>query len=153
MFDQQNASFTGFEIYGDHTFCAPFLGADWRVEGNIDYVQAELADGGNVPYLPPLTLNAELSADWGIFNAALTTTLAGEQNDPGEGVLPTDGYAVFGLRGAVDLDTWMPGASGVQLFADVRNLTDEEVRYSTSVLKDTVPAPGRNVRFGVKVKL
>ena len=37
-----------------------------------------------------------------------------------------------------------------EVFGQVRNVTDEEVRYSTSTLRDFAPAPGRNVRVGVR---
>lgn len=150
LFRQEDAEFVGFEIYGEHRFDAAIAGAQWSVNGSLEYVEAELSNGENVPYLPPLTFNGELKADWGAYNLSLNTTLAGEQNDPGVGSLETDGYALFGLRGALDAATIFPGAQGVEIFADLRNLTDEEVRYSTSVLKDTLPAPGRNLRFGVK---
>jgi iron complex outermembrane receptor protein len=33
---------------------------------------------------------------------------------------------------------------------DARNVTDEEIRYATSVLKDKLPAPGRNIRVGIR---
>ena len=150
LFRQEDAEFVGFEIYGEHRFDAAIAGAQGSVNGSLEYVEAELSNGENVPYLPPLTFNGELKADWGAYNLSLNTTLAGEQNDPGVGSLETDGYALFGLRGALDAATIFPGAQGVEIFADLRNLTDEEVRYSTSVLKDTLPAPGRNLRFGVK---
>lgn len=150
LFSQQDADFQGFEIYGGYDFNTPFLGAIWSVDGNLDYVEADLDNGEAVPYLPPMTLNGTLEADWGVAHAALTTTLAAEQDDPGEGILPTDGYAVFGLRGGLDVSEFLPAAEGIELFADIRNITDEEVRYSTSVLKDALPAPGRNIRFGVK---
>ena len=56
-----------------------------------------------------------------------------------------------GLRGAVNLSELGFGKEGTQFFVEGRNLTDEEVRYSTSVLKDSVPAPGRNIRVGIRV--
>ena len=39
--------------------------------------------------------------------------------------------------------------AGVAVFG--RNLTDEEARVSTSVLKDELPLPGRNVRAGIRL--
>ena len=150
LFTQQDADFQGFEIFGRHEFATPVLGASWAVEGNLDYVQADFNDGSNVPYLPPLTFNGALQADWGAFGAEVNTTVASEQDDPGVGVLPTDSYATLGVRADVELGEFMPAAQGVMFFVDARNITDEEIRYSTSVLKDQLPAPGRNFRLGVK---
>ena len=43
---------------------------------------------------------------------------------------------------------------GVDLtwFVLAKNLTNDEIRVSTSVLKDIAPLPGRNVVFGVRAK-
>ena len=111
----------------------------------------QLEDGSNVPYLPPLTLHASLDADWGLWSAGWTLTAAADQNDPGAGNLPTEGYVTLGLRAALDLAEAGFGQEGTQLFVDGRNLTDEEVRYASSVLKDAVPAPGRNIRVGLRI--
>ncbi len=37
----------------------------------------------------------------------------------------------------------------VTLFAEARNLTNEEAREHVSFLKDIAPLPGRNLRVGV----
>ena len=78
-------------------------------------------------------------------------TVAADQDDTGIGELPTDGYTTLDLRGALSLAELGFGSEGTELFLDVRNVTDEEVRYASSVLKDTVPAPGRNFRGGVRI--
>ena len=116
-----------------------------------DFVDAELSNGGNVPFIPPVTLNAGLQADWGGFELGGALTVAGDQDDPGAGSLPTDGYTTLDLNAALGLQRFGVGGDASELFLTVRNVTDEEVRYATSVLKDVAPAPGRNVRFGVRL--
>ncbi len=149
LFVQDDATFTGGEIYGDYNV-GSVLGADWYLDGSLDFVSAELDDGGNLPYLPPVSVNAGVTADWGLWELGASTTFAAEQDDPGAGELPTDGYTTLDLHGAFNLSEVGIGAPGTQFFVDLRNATDEEVRYSTSVLKDKVPAPGRNLRIGVR---
>ncbi|WP_291075638.1 TonB-dependent receptor [Hyphomonas sp.] len=151
LFEQQGASFTGAEIEAEARFPEGLLGADWVTSASLDLVDGELDDGGNVPYLPPVTFHAALDADWGLWSAGWTMTAAADQDDPGTGLLPTDGYVTTGLKAAVNLSEAGFGKDGTQLFIEGRNLTDEEVRYSTSVLKDSVPAPGRNIRVGLRV--
>ncbi|WP_018148608.1 TonB-dependent receptor [Henriciella marina] len=150
-FVQQDASFTGGEIYADYTLNGGPLGADWRAEANMDFVSADIDSGGNLPLIPPMTLNASLDADWGLWKAGASVTVAGDQDDPAAGELATDGYTTLDLRGAVSLAEMGLGQEGTELFLEARNVTDEEVRYATSVLKDTVPAPGRNIRGGVRL--
>ncbi|MEQ9314354.1 MAG: TonB-dependent receptor, partial [Henriciella sp.] len=151
LFTQQDASFTGGEIYADfHAHDGP-LGADWHGDASVDFVSAELDAGGNLPLIPPLTFNASLDADWGLWRAGASVTLAGDQDDPGAGELPTDGYTSLDLRTGLSLADLGWGRDGTELFLEARNVTDEEVRYATSVLKDTVPAPGRNIRGGIRL--
>jgi iron complex outermembrane recepter protein len=151
LFQQQGAQFTGAEIQGEARFPDGVLGADWTTTASLDFVDGELEDGSNIPYLPPLTLHASLDADWGMWSAGATLTAAAEQDDPGAGNLPTDGYFTAGLHATIDLAEMGFGQQGTHLFVEGRNLTDEEVRYATSVLKEAVPAPGRNMRMGVRL--
>ena len=150
-FVQQDASFTGGEIYADYVIMDGALGADWRAEANIDFVSADVDGGGNLPLIPPMTFNASLDADWGLWSAGAGITVAAEQDEPGAGELPTDGYTTLDLRTAFSLANVGVGQEGTELFLEARNVTDEEVRYATSVLKDTVPAPGRNIRGGIRL--
>ena len=50
-----------------------------------------------------------------------------------------------------DLSDFGFGADGTEAFIEARNVTDEEVRFATSVLKDLIPAPGQNIRVGVRL--
>lgn len=150
-FVQQDASFYGGEIYGDLFIDEGFLGADWEFTGSVDFVEASLDDGGNVPFIPPITFNGDVSAEWGAFELGAAVTVAGDENDPGIGQLPTDGYNTLDLRGEIDLSDFGIGADGTEAFIEARNVTDEEVRFTTSVLKDLIPAPGQNIRVGVRL--
>ncbi|MGB3625781.1 MAG: TonB-dependent receptor, partial [Henriciella sp.] len=151
VFSQEDANFTGGEIYADFHAHDSILGADWHGKASVDFVSAELDSGGNLPLIPPTTLNASLDADWGLWKAGASVSIAGDQDDTGEGELPTDGYTTLDLRTALSLADLAIGRDGTELFLEARNVTDEEVRYATSVLKDTVPAPGRNIRGGVRL--
>ena len=151
LFTQDDASFVGGEIYADLYVDDGPLGADWEFGGSIDIVNADLDSGGNVPFIPPVTLNADASAEWGAWELGAALTIAGDQDDPGTGQLPTDGYTTLDLRGEVDLSDFGFGGDGTEAFVEVRNVTDEEVRFATSVLKDIAPAPGQNIRVGVRV--
>ena len=151
QFVQDDASFIGGEIYADYVIANGPLGADWEFNGSVDFVEAELDSGGNVPFVPPVTFNAGASAEWGAWEVGGDITVAGDQDDPGAGSLPTDGYTLLNLSAEVDLSDFGIGGDGTEAFIEARNVTDEEIRYATSVLKDVAPAPGQNFRFGVRV--
>lgn len=151
LFTQDDASFVGGEVYADLYVDDGPLGADWEFSGSIDFVDADLDGGDNVPFIPPVTFNGDASAVWGAWEVGAALTIAGDQDDAGAGQLPTDGYTTLDLRGEVDLSDFGFGSAGTEAFIEARNVTDEEVRYATSVLKDIAPAPGQNIRIGVRV--
>lgn len=151
QFVQDDASFVGGEIYADFTIGNGLLGAEWAFDASLDFVEADLDGGGNVPFIPPLTLNAGASAEWGAWELGAAVTVAADQDDPGAGQLETDGYTTLDLRAEVDLSDFGFGADGTEAFIEARNVTDEEVRFATSVLKDVAPAPGQNIRAGIRV--
>ena len=151
LYVQDDASFIGGEIYGELFVDDGALGADWEFSGSVDFVNADLDGGGNVPFIPPVTLNGDVSAEWGAYEVGAALTIAGDQDDPGAGQLETDGYTTLDLRGEVDLSDFGIGSDGTEAFIEARNITDEEVRFATSVLKDVAPAPGQNIRVGVRL--
>ena len=80
------------------------------------------------------------------FDASAEVRHVGEQDRvANEFELPTDDYTLLNLSAAV-----RPFAQkDVTLFAEARNLTNEEAREHASFLKDIAPLPGRNLRVGV----
>jgi len=151
LFEQEDATFIGGEIYVDLAYEDGLLGADWAFGGSIDFVDAEFTSGENVPFTPPLTLNADISAEWGAFELGAALTSADSQNDPGVGQLATDSYTTVDLRGEVDLSDFELAADGTEAFIELRNITDQEVRFATSTIKDLAPAPGQNIRVGLRL--
>lgn len=151
LFVQEDATFIGGEIYGDVFFEDGLFGADWEYSASLDFVDAELDDGENVPFIPPMTLHSDLSAEWGAYEVGAAITVTGDQGKTGAGQLNTDGYATLDLRGEVDLSDFGIGSDGTEAFIEARNVTDEEVRFATSVIKDLAPAPGQNIRVGVRL--
>ena len=145
-----DADFIGAEVSLTYAPLTRFAGALWQGSAGLDVVSAELGDGENVPFLPPAELNLAAEADWARFRARLDLTLAATQDEQGAGQFETDGYATGDLLLAYKLPQ---GAlqTGSELFVQIRNLGDAEVRYATSVLKDVAPQPGRSVRAGVRL--
>lgn len=151
VFTQADATFTGGEIYGEAIFDDGAFGADWQIKTSADFVDASFDDSGDVPFIPPFRLTAETSAAWQLFELGAGVEWADAQDKPGAGQLPADSYTLIKLHAALNLSELGFGREGTQAFVDVRNATDEEARLSTSVLKDTLPLPGRNIRAGIRV--
>jgi iron complex outermembrane recepter protein len=150
VFRQQDAQFTGGEAFAEYQLLDGPLKADWKFDAGLDLVNAEFDDGSDVPYVPPVTLNAGAEADWGALALGAKLTWAGDQDSPGAGLLPTDGYVTADLHADLDIARYGAGREGTKLFIEARNIGDAEVRAATSVLKDSVPMPGRNIRAGIR---
>ena len=80
------------------------------------------------------------------FDASAEVRHVGEQDRvANEFELPTDDYTL--LNAAVAVRPFYQ--KNVTVFAEARNLTNEEAREHVSFLKDIAPLPGRNLRVGV----
>jgi iron complex outermembrane receptor protein len=121
-----------------------------RLDGQADYVRAEdTSNDRPLPRIPPLRLTGGVEYAQDNFSARAEVTWADSQKRFGQGELPTDGYTTVN----VSLD-WHPFADrNLVLMLEGRNLTDAEVRYSTSFLKDYLPATGRTIRIGFRAAI
>ncbi|MEZ6030830.1 MAG: TonB-dependent receptor [Hyphomonadaceae bacterium] len=145
QFSQDDADFTGAELTASYLI-GDGLGASWKVDGAVDAVRGELDGGGDLPRIPPASAMLGVEADTGFVKARLETRWADDQNRVAAFELPTDGWTV------VDLTTTWSVADGVDLIVAGTNLTDEEVRYHASPLKDFAPMAGRSFRVGVRAE-
>lgn len=142
---QAGAHFTGLELQADAQLGSAF-GVDWKVDGSADFVRAKLDAGGNLPLIPPLTVNAGIQGEVNGIMGRLEAQYGAEQDDVAAFETPTDSYLTFDARVGFNL------ADGVRLMLEARNLTDEEVRVHASPLKDIAPLTGRNFRVALKAE-
>ena len=143
-FVQTDAKFYGFELEGAY---ALWQDGDRKLslEGAADYVHAQ-TDFGPAARIPPYSVTGRLAWTSTRFDVSAEVRHVGEQDRvANEFELPTDDYTLVNASVAV-----RPFAQqNVTLFAEARNLTDEEAREHVSFLKDIAPLPGRNLRVGV----
>lgn len=149
MWAQQDAEFTGGEVelrwdLGHHA------SGHWQLSAFYDRVRAELADGTRVPRLPPSRLGLGVDWDHGpwtghlawIHAAANTRTAPMETPTPGHDLLNAELTRLVERVQHIDLE----------LFLQARNLLDEDIRNSTSFLKDQAPQAGRNFILGARIR-
>lgn len=117
------------------------------LDAGVDYVRAEDRDNNrDLPRIPPLTLRTGLEYAQTDVAARVEMVWADDQSRTAAFETPTDGYTVFNAW--VD---WHPFPQrDISMLFEVRNITDEEVRLSTSFLKDQLPQPGRDFRFALR---
>lgn len=135
-------------FYGLEVDTSIFLAPDWELRVFGDTIDAKLDSNGRVPRIPPYRLGSELAYDRGDFTAALSVLHAFDQDDPGLNELATDGYTRWDLR--ADYQLGFESTGNFMLFSSLRNITNEEIRLSTSFLRGFAPESGRSLELGIR---
>jgi iron complex outermembrane receptor protein len=147
LWNQQDADFVGAEVEVRYDL-GHYDSGHWWIFGLFDTVDGGLDDGQNVPLMPPTRFGLGLDWHYGGWTANVTWIWADDHTDVAEYETPTPGYDLLNA----DLTWTLPWAerSTWELFLRGRNLLDEDIRNSTSYLKDQAPQIGRNFVFGVR---
>lgn len=114
-----------------------------KLEGAYDWVRGS-TDLGAPARVPPWALTGRVVWSAPRLEAQAEVRRVAGQNRVAAFEPPTDGYTQVNA-----IVTFKPMAnSGLRLFVDGRNLTNEAIREHASFLKDIAPSPGRSVRAG-----
>ena len=146
---QQDAQFTGGEIELRLDLGENSLG-HWEIFGFYDQVSAELSDGSNVPLIPPRRIGFGVDWENNAWNGNVTWISADDHTDTADFETATPGYDLLNAELAFKMKK---SKSDITLFVKGQNLLDEDIRYSTSVVKDDAPQKGRNIIFGARINL
>ncbi len=114
-----------------------------------DYTRGEFTNGGDVPRMPPLRYGFQLDYAKGDWTANLRLTRAEPQDHPGQHESTTPGYVLLGVGGQYQVKAWQQAE--LTVFAKGSNLLNENVRNSTSYLRNFAPEPGRGAELGIRV--
>ena len=149
-YSQADATFPGFEVEGRVTV-AEWAAGTLHLGAFFDMVSPELDVRGNdnLPLIPPNRTGVSVEFTSDRLRANVDYVRAAEQDDVAEFELPTDGYEDLRARIAW---RFRPGDAVVDLFLAGRNLTDDEQRLHTSVVKDLAPQPGRTIEAGFRMR-
>ncbi|WP_226703574.1 TonB-dependent receptor [Microbulbifer elongatus] len=148
--------FTGghyVELFGDSvraSFTSDLELHHEEEEGEADHAHEheELAGYHRaVPRMPPLRVGLAFGGNYDQLNWELRTTRAAAQERAGAFEEETEGYTRMDLTARYSLNL---GGTDAVLFASARNLLDEEIRNSTSLLRDFAPEAGRSVEAGIR---
>ena len=147
---QANATFPGFEVEG-RVRVAEWGAGRLAIGAFFDMVSPKLDVSGNdnLPLIPPDRIGVSLEFTSDRLRANVDYVRASEQGDVAEFELPSDSYDDLRARIAWRL---RPGDMVVDLYVAGRNLTDDEQRLHTSVVKDLAPQPGRTMEAGVRMR-
>ena len=144
---QENAEFTGYELEFGRT--VNLASGDLTYSFGRDQVNAEFADGHNVPRINPARNVYSLSYKQNDTVFKINLKSVERQNDFAEGETATDSYRMLDTRVTKTFSVNDKSSMKVTLFAN--NLLDDVARNHSSFVKGPVPLPGRNI--GIKFNL
>ncbi|CAA9890959.1 TonB-dependent receptor [Candidatus Methylobacter favarea] len=146
--NQRNAIFKGFEAKLTFPVMENHYGLlDLTLFS--DYTRGEFKDGRDVPRMPPLRYGLQLDYARDDFSSYLRFTRADAQAHAGDFETSTAGY--FLLNAGVQYQLKAYQKSRLMLFAKGSNLLDQNIRNSTSYLRNFAPEPGRGAEIGIRI--
>ena len=144
---QDDAVFYGGEFEAGFSL-AQVLGGGLMLDLNADAVRGELDQLGNAPRLPPYRTGMELHWDNDQLFLFLRVLKAASQDRAGAFEEATSGYTRWDA--GAEYRIGLKGAADLLLFARFKNIGDEEIRLSTSFLRDLAPEAGRSLETGIR---
>ncbi len=144
---QTDATFYGYEA----SLIFPIIESKHLVDLTLfsDYTRATLNNAGDVPQIPPLRWGFQVDHALGNWNSNLRLTRAEEQNSPGDNEADTPSYVLLNVTTHYHMDN-IKGMD-VLAYAKGNNLLDDEIRNSTSFLRNFSPEPGIGAEVGIRV--
>lgn len=149
QWSQQDTDFYGGEIEVRYDF-GRLQSGHWQAFFFADRVRAEFADGENVPRMPPSRIGLGLDWDRARWAGNLTWIHASSQTKIAEFETSTPAYDLLNA----ELSYLLPiaGRFEWEVYAKGHNLLDEDIRNSTSFLKEQAPQIGRNYVVGLRTR-
>ena len=146
--EQRDAEFQGFEMQITFPLLTTGYGQlDSQWFG--DYVRGRFRDGGDIPRLPPLRYGMQVSWTHSKWGANIRMTRAERQENPGTNETETAGYWLVDTSASYKLA--VGDRTDFFLFVKGNNLMNQEIRNSTSFLRNVAPEAGRGVELGLRV--
>lgn len=114
-----------------------------------DYTRGEFVNRGDVPRMPPLRYGLQLDYNRDKLSSYLRLTRADDQPHAGEFETSTAGYFLLNVGVNYQLKAYRDAK--LMVFAKGNNLLNENIRNSTSYLRNFAPEAGRGAEVGFRV--
>jgi iron complex outermembrane receptor protein len=147
LYQQEDAGFVGLELESDFHLTdfgngALFLGV------RADMISGEFDNSGDVPRLPPMRIGGKLSWTGDAFSTWVSVLNASDQQDSGNFETETDGYTRWDM--GADYRFSMADDRDLLVFIKWKNIGDEDIRLSTSFLRNYAPESGESIEAGIR---
>lgn len=145
FWSQGDATIRGAEAEISYNLDGPGL----SLRGFTDTSRGRLDNMGNLPLQPVTRVGGEIGYRQGPWRSGLSVVHADSQDNLAR-------FETFATPSYTQVDanlSYTQNASSampITWFAILKNLTNDDIRLSTSVLSDVAPLPGRNLIVGVR---
>ena len=140
----------GFELEGKKVLFKTTESGLWMGTYKADYTFGEdVSNSAPLPRIAPMRLTLGLAYQQASFSAALDVLHAFSQNRYNDNKGPTAGYTFYGA--SISNRIFSQGYKNLYWFIRGENLTNVQGFSSTSILRDVVPLPGRNIKIGLRL--
>jgi iron complex outermembrane receptor protein len=114
-----------------------------------DYTRGTFNKGGDVPRMPPLRYGVQLSYEKNDFSSNVRLTRGEAQTHAGANETSTASYLLLNVGAQYHIASI--SQADIMVFANAKNLTNENIRNSTSYLRNFAPDAGRSGEVGIRV--
>ncbi|ARN73960.1 TonB-dependent receptor [Oceanicoccus sagamiensis] len=147
QYSQQDAEFYGIEF--ESTFIlGEAMGGEFALTVFGDYIEGELDTAGDVPRMPPQRLGSKLAFTQGSLSTYVSVVEADDQDKPGFDEEATDGYTRWDA--GINYRVAIADSQEALAFLRLKNISDEEIRNSSSFLREIAPEAGRSIEAGLR---
>ena len=147
QYAQENAEFYGVEFEATFTL-ASMLGGDIMLTVFGDRIEGELDTAGDLPRMPPQRIGSRIEFTQGALTSYLSVIDADDQDKPGVNEEETEGYTRWDAGVSYRLE--MNADQQAVGFIRLKNISNEEIRNSSSFLREIAPEAGRSIEAGVR---
>ncbi|MDD1621125.1 MAG: TonB-dependent receptor, partial [Methylococcaceae bacterium] len=145
---QQDAIFKGYEAKLILPMMENHLGL-LELTLFSDYTRGEFVNGGDVPRMPPLRYGLQVDYNKDKLSSYLRFTRADDQPHAGDFETSTAGYYLLNVGANYQLKAFQN--TKLMMFAKGNNLLDQNIRNSTSYLRNFAPEAGRGAEVGFRL--
>lgn len=114
-----------------------------------DYTRGEFVNGSDVPRMPPLRYGLQLDYNQNKLYGYVRLTRAEDQPHAGDFETATAGYYLLNLGANYQIKAYQDAK--LMIFAKGNNLLNENIRNSTSYLRNFAPEAGRGAEVGFRL--
>lgn len=149
VYTQSDVTFAGYEWQWFWPAVA-LANGEFQVEIFGDYVRGKIDNNGDLPRMPPRRKGIGMRWENDSVTANIRYSRVSAQDDPGENETATEAYQLLNANLAYTLHIDQLHHSDLMVFLQMKNLLDQDIRKSTSFLRNFTPEPGREISLGLR---